>query len=175
MLLCWLNIFICSSSYYYCRSVYFLIVIGIFIFFWFLSVLLSFIIAVVQWKPLHVITDNVIIWLMWSIWLRLTQSQVTVYWVLCFSVRLLIVIIRLMLSILVCPKVIRLSNLHCFSKKFLIVIIRLMLSPFVCPNVITLSSLHCITNLLIVFWASLFTLTENNQCYHCNWFNKILK
>jgi hypothetical protein len=31
-----------------------------------------------QWKLRNVFTDNIIIQLMWSIWLRLTQSQVTI-------------------------------------------------------------------------------------------------
>jgi hypothetical protein len=65
-----------------------------------------------HWKLLNVFVDNVIIQLMWSIRLRLTQSQVTIDWVLCISRRLLIVIIWLMLSVSVCPNVITLSSFH---------------------------------------------------------------
>ncbi len=66
-----------------------------------------------QCKPLNVITDNVIIRLMWSNCPRLSKSQITNKQALCISRQLLIVIIRLMLSLSLCPKVITLSGFHC--------------------------------------------------------------
>ncbi len=63
-------------------------------------------IARVQRKPLNVITDNVVIQLMWLFYLRLTKSQV----VLC------IVILCLMLSPYLGPIVITLSCFHCIWK-----------------------------------------------------------
>jgi hypothetical protein len=69
--------------------------------------------TVVQCKPLDVITDNVIIQLMWSNWPRLSKSQLTVYEVSCISKILLIVIIWSMLSLSVCPNVSTLDGLYC--------------------------------------------------------------
>jgi hypothetical protein len=69
-----------------------------------------------QWKSLNVMTDNFIIWLIWSICPKLNKSQITNNWVLCISTRLLIVIIHLMLSLSLCPKVITLSSFHCISQ-----------------------------------------------------------
>ena len=45
--------------------------------------------------------------------ISLTESQITIYWLLYISMKLLIVIIRLMLSLSLCPKVITLSGFRC--------------------------------------------------------------
>ncbi len=65
----------------------------------------------VQWKPLNVITDNAIIRLMWLT--RCAMSQITLSKVFHTRRDSLIVIIRIMLSLSLCPKVIILSGLHC--------------------------------------------------------------
>ena len=64
-------------------------------------------------KPLIVITDNVIIRLMWSNCPRLSKSQITNKQAICINRQLLIVIIRLMLSLSLCPKMITLRGFHC--------------------------------------------------------------
>jgi hypothetical protein len=68
---------------------------------------------IIQSKPLNLITDNVIVRLMQSNCHRLSRSQITNKKAFCFSRRLLIVIIRLMLSLSLCPKVITLSGFPC--------------------------------------------------------------
>jgi hypothetical protein len=57
-----------------------------------------------QWKPLNVITDNVIKFF------QIDMSQITLLYLLYF---LYLFIIWLMLSIKLCPKVITLSGFHC--------------------------------------------------------------
>jgi len=72
-----------------------------------------------QWKLLNVTTDNVFIWLMWSNQPSLTKSQITISLALFLSKRLLIVIIQLLFTLWLCPKVITLSGFHCaFSFKW---------------------------------------------------------
>jgi hypothetical protein len=72
----------------------------------------------VQWKPLNVITVHVIVQLMWSDCPRFIKSQITNSWVFCLSRQLLIVIIRLMLTLSLCPKVITITGFHCISIHF---------------------------------------------------------
>jgi hypothetical protein len=85
-------------------------------FFWQITVVKNRILL--QCKPLNVITDNVIIRLMWSNCPRLSRSQITNKQALCNIKQSLIVIIRLMLSLSLCPKVITLSGFHCSILSF---------------------------------------------------------
>ena len=65
-----------------------------------------------QWKPLNVIADNVIIQLLWSNWPKLTYPK-AIFSAYCkYLVNLLIVIIRLMISNLICPKSITIGSFH---------------------------------------------------------------
>ncbi len=66
-----------------------------------------------QWKPLNVISENVIIRLVWP---NLPGPQITVYWLLWISRKLLIVVIQLMLSLYLGPKLITLSSFR-FNNK----------------------------------------------------------
>ena len=66
---------------------------------------------VLQWKPLNVITNNVIIMLMGSNWPSFVKSQIILN--IIGEADLLIVIIWIMLSFSVCPKVITLICFYC--------------------------------------------------------------
>jgi hypothetical protein len=74
-----------------------------------LSVALTYLFALIQWKLLYVITDNVIIRLMWSNLRCLSGPQITLWNYL----HLLFVIIRLKWSVMAGPKVITLSSIYC--------------------------------------------------------------
>jgi len=67
----------------------------------------------IQCKLLNVITHNVVIWLMWPNCPRFIRSQITNKQPICISRQSVIFIIRLKLSLSICPKVITLSSFHC--------------------------------------------------------------
>ncbi len=106
---------------------------------------------IIQWKPLNVIKDNVIIRFIWSNW---THNRHNV------SIQLLIVIVRLMLSVFLGPKVIIISGFRCIILWRKIEFILTWIS--ICKKSYKLNQRFEILKIYFSFLVFLLPSTDNN-------------